>query len=484
MNKMLKIVSQILLYPWGIWALCAWFPNVLKKRIGRARLDVRVVFGLMHFFLYVFVGLPLTVLLTGEILIQMNDWAVGEQANYRSGVGRMDWSKKETLAVPGPKIRSPKSIANSSRKNYHSYLLDLYSPVILQKLSFRPEWDIPVFIDFDGNKDPRDNVKNASSSGSFLAGVYAEVTAETKDSYYLTYSLYHIKDYDHPVREVLSSWTYHDNDNEGFMIRVDKKTMKPVEAECWYHNRFFLCNNTGSSEGTEPIQGLMHFEEGTHLILYAQPMGHGVRCAQEWDQYDLDSNIKILRFRNDANQPPVPVSVNQEVQVNGTYDIESFDWWYEQARGPFGEKGGGNGLFEEKILLGELHGQPLFMGRFIAGWDYAKDSWSRPKPPWSWDDGWDEIPIVTWHLFPSYAFQSHMGSRVSHTYLSNEPVEKIFNMKTEELYRLQKLQVLYREGDKWSPLTTRGDKPSRQNYWKAMQFLLKRYINYLFLTLG
>ena len=454
-------------------------PRALRRthRLGRA-----LALGL-HAVLYLGLGVPLTIFVGGEILISANEWLIGEQADYRL---QSDFEAGRTnvrLELPGPRSYTPSSVVRASTEAYRRYLVELFAPVIVQKIAHHPEWDIPLRLDFDGNGDPRDNVRNELRFRPHTAAIHGELTAETEDSFYLTYSLYHVKDYNHPLRELLTDWTFHDNDNEGLMVRVEKRTMEVVELETWFHNRFLLYNRTGVSTGTEPIHGKIHLEDETHVLIYSQPQGHGVRGFQAIDGGSLEHNVKILRYRGD--RPVVPIRADRSVQLDGTYDLASFDDWYAQALGPFGEDGKGETLFEGFIPLGRLaNGLELRIGRFIAGYDYSKVGWSRPKPPWSWDDGWDRIPIFVWHFLPSYAFASHGGSRLSHRYLYNRPLDKTFGARSAEVARGLDLGVEFRPGEKWAGLEERGGNFAHGTYWRAFQALLKAYVNYLFHALG
>jgi hypothetical protein len=474
---------RLILYPWGIWSLIAWLPRKVRERyIARRRLAWLGTYA-VQWSTYLVVGLPVTLMLTGEILISLNEAVLAEQADYRLQSDFDAPSEGATFEVPGPPSYTPEPVPKAQDDAYYRYLVELYSPVIYQKMSNHPEWDIPLLMDFDGNEDPRDNVDNEPRFRPHVAGVYGEMTAETVDSYYLTYSLYHVKDYDHPIREAISRWTYHDNDNEGFHIRVDKATMAVAEVETWFHNRFLLFNNTGVSTGTEPVHGKIHVEDGTHVIVYAQPQGHGVRLAQLVDLEHLDHNVKILRYRGDREA--VPIRADRKVQIDGTYEIENFDSWYRWALGPFGSQGKGPGIFEEVIPLGQYpDGSPRVIGRFIAGRDYDINGWSRPKPMWSWDDGWDEIPIFVWHFFPSLSFQSHGGTQLSHEYLYNRPCDKVFGEPPPVVAQSLQLPLVMRREDKWKPLEGRGGKLDSRLYWIVAKKAFRSYVNYLFHALG
>ncbi|MBI4064141.1 MAG: hypothetical protein HY401_07560 [Elusimicrobia bacterium] len=409
---------------------------------------------------------------------------MADQEDYRLQSDFTEGRASKILSLPGPPVENPEPVPAGPTEQYRAYLTELFSPVVIQKMSTHPEWDIPVSLDFDGNINPRDNVANEPQFRPHKGIIYGEVTAETEDSYYLTYSLYHIKDYDHPIREMLSHWTYHDNDNEGFHIRVDKKNLQVAEVETWFHNRFLLFNSTGKSEGTEPVHGKIHLENGTHVIIYAQPQGHGVRCVQNVDRESIRSRVKIMRLQ--GTRKPVPIQADATPQIDATYQIRNFDDWYTWALGPLGSEGKGGGMFEEEIFLGAYEdGRPMVIGRYIAGYDYAITSWARPKPMWSWDDGWDQIPIFIWHYFPSYSFESHGGSELSHLYLYNRPVEKTFHRKADELLPLLSLELKFQEEDKWQIFKEdRGRHITHDMYWRAATLYLKKYVNYLFHALG
>jgi len=477
--KLLRLV----VFPWFIWHVVTSIArDLLGSRLGSSR-TARTLGVMLQTGAYVVVGLPVTIVLSGELAITLNEAVIAEQADYRlqtdPGAGADDLE----YPTPGPKSFRPTRVVPGSNETYRRYLVELYAPVILQKISNHPQWDIPLSMTFDGNTDPRDNVANEPDHRPHVASVYGELTAETTDSYYLTYSLYHVKDYDHPVREMISRWTYHDNDNEGFHIRVDKRTMSVAEVETWFHNRFLLFNRTGISTGTEPVHGKFYVENGTHVVIYSQPQGHGVRCAQLVDRPSLEWNVKVLRYRGDRDT--VPVRADRSVQNDATYELVSFDRWYEHARRTNDNAADDTGMFAESIVLGtNADGSKRTIGRFIAGRDYQIDGWSRPKPMWSWDDGWDDIPVFVWHFFPSVAFTSHGGTQLSHDYTYNRPCEKVFGESADGVFRSLSLPVVMREDGKWESLHGRGGGLGHGWYWAAAQKALKAYVNYVFHALG
>jgi hypothetical protein len=482
-RRIFRELLRVVLFPWLIFSALALLPKRLRRsRFSRAGIGRALVTGL-HVLLCVTVGLPLTVFISGEALISANESLIGEQADYRLQSDFESGLEDAEVALPGPVTPQLAPVAPGQTEEYRQHLVELYAPVIVNKVAHHPEWDVPVALDFDGNGDPRDNVLNEPDFRPKRAAVYGELSAETDDSFYLTYSLYRVKDYDHPLRELLTDWTFHDSDNEGFMLRVDKASMRVVEASTWFHNRFLYYNVSGESGGSEPVHGKLRFEGGTHILIYSQSQGHGVRALQASDLANAQHSAKILRFR--AGRDPVPARVDREVQVDCTYDLVNFDRWYAQALGPFGSKGQGEGLFEGFIRLGQLpDGREIRIGRYIAGWDYSKVGWSRPKPPWSWDDGWDRIPIFVWHFLPSHAFASHGGAELSHRYLHNRPLEVTFGPDGPAVIRSLRLGLEFRPDQKWANLETRGGNLPHRAYWRVLEIGLKRYLNYLFHALG
>jgi len=438
--------------------------------------------------LSVFAIVPLSMLLLTELLVAVNEKLIGEEANYfldsdfKASLHGRTFSQ---IGPPTPDI-SPVDKEAADREIYYRYLVELFAPVIFHKVSNHPEWDIPVFIDYDGNMNPRDNLTNSASLRPRLAGVYGEVTAETRDSYYLTYSLYHLKDYDHPVREKLFRSTYHDGDNEGYHIRVDKSTMSVAAAETWFHNTFLLYNRTGISEGTEPVQGPIYFEKDTHPLVYAQPQGHGVRMVQYSDLEALEENVKVMRFVGGGAD--VPFRADRSYQDDVTYQLRNFDRWYAQAAGPFhhDRDRDGTSLFTRTIKIGSYEdGTPIEIGRFIAGRRYRIKGWARPKPMWSWDDGWDDLHNVAWHFFPSLSFESHEGVTLSRIYTYNRPIEKIFGRTLKEMMPYLNIsEKAKRKLDKSRHFRLHEEKVSRGMYWKAAWRIFKRYVNYVFGALG
>lgn len=482
-------ILRLLIYPWALWSLSRW---LAERAGGGARPLIRIalracVFGL--------VGVPLIVVLSAELLVQGNTLLIGEfsDAYLRSD---FDTGFAGPLRIPG----SPYDVSGraGSRDELlqvsatvgpplartenpdHAWLVRRHAPVLIQRIGSHPRWDIPVHIDFDGNADPRDNARNAADVRRLRPGIYGEVTAETTHEYYVSYSIYHIRDYDHPIRAMASAEAEHDNDNEGVMLRVTKSDMQVSEIMTWYHNRYFHCARRPDSQGSERVMARAHFESGTHPILFVQAMGHGVRCAQS---IDLEEPRGLKIFRHRGAQPVTFPRLDASREVDLLYDIDSLDDWYRQSSGPFDSAN----MFEGTIEIGRTpSGERIRIGRFIAGEYAGNDSWARPKPMWSWDDAWDDLPIFVAHYFPSLAFRSHLGVETSSHYIEHRAAELSFGLSPQVLSRSIDVEVERSGEAKWSRSHFESDARQLRNaqFYRAAKALFKRYADYLFQALG
>ena len=192
-----------------------------------------------------------------------------------------------------------------------------------------------------------------------------------------------------------------------------------------------------------------------------------------------------MRYQPDP-QKLIPPRADRETQFDTGYTLTSLQPWYKHATtvSVSGEKA--TTVFEDKIHIGtDQNGEPLFVGRYIAGEDYDRSAWSRPKPPWSWDDKWDQVPIFLWHYYPSYAFSSHAEGRLSHNYLYNGPMEHTFNITDlDEILPYLELEMATSRQSKWDNLSWRSNLVGQKDLWNYLNYKLKQYVNYVFNGLG
>src|SRR5690606_24444056 len=109
------------IYPHGFWRLSRWGGRQLTAWLSHhPRFRGWASRGL-HGFVYALLGFPLTFLLTAEVLISVNEWALGEQSDYRM---QSDFALgfDGALQLPGfSDYLMPPAPSPEDREAYHQY---------------------------------------------------------------------------------------------------------------------------------------------------------------------------------------------------------------------------------------------------------------------------------------------------------------------------------------------------------------------------
>ena len=342
-------------------------------------------------------------------------------------------------------------------------LVSKYAPVIVQYQDRLPFYDIITNVDFDGNFDGADNVANAASY-PLNAHVYGDVIAETQNAYYILYIFYHPKDYDTQVREFFFESASHDNDLEGAMIAVDKTNGKVIALETWFHNLFMQSTYSPKALGTQSIDGKLHTEDETHVVLAIESKGHGVLAFQHIDEADLSKTPHLI-YRHGDHADNVKAISGEFVN----YTLLSLKPFLDNAMGPFGQ-----GYFFSEA--GDF-GLPKKIGKFMTGSFKGTTSWARPKPPWSWADKRDTLRYGAWFFHPAYSFYKHFGFPQATPYIHNLPAEQITGWSDAEL-------------DTWAQDNRDRDffahtKRSQFDKWRqSIKKTIYKWMEYLFFEFG
>lgn len=245
--------------------------------------------------------------------------------------------------------------------------------------------------------------------------------AETRDAYYILYVVYHLRDYDTRLREAFFQSAHHDNDFEGAMLAVDKRTKAILAIETWFHSIFLQFTHTPYIFGEQTIDGKIHLEDATHPILYVQDKGHGVRGFQKVDEPLLAKDPHhIYRIGN----KPTQLQGFEGTQI--AYELHSFADFLRRARGPFygdATRASLNAMFEAPADYG-LGDSPI--GRYVSGPFRGNSSWARPKPPWSWTDKFDYFRPGAWFFHPAHVFNRHFHFALSEEYIYNAGIDTLY----------------------------------------------------------
>lgn len=312
-------------------------------------------------------------------------------------------------------------------------MVEEFAPIIIHEKGHKPEEDVPISVTFDGDEDPVNNKVNFEAQQTLKPYVYGELTAETVDSYYLTYIFYHVSDYSHPFREYMISSTYHDHDLEGFHLRVDKKQLVPTEAETWFHSRFFYCSRLHSANSRKGSPFFyLNLYKNKNPVIFINKGGHGVRCAQKRDFINLnDKFVFVPSFETREDEAINKKNLNKNEVLTLGYQLENLDIFLKNSfsRDFF------SGSVEFSIVgveQAERNTQSIHLGRFLKSRDSEdKHPLARPKPPWSWDALWDDQPVGEWYFDPARSFSRHRmfyypkHERLSLRYIRHYSISKI-----------------------------------------------------------
>ena len=385
-------------------------------------------------------------------------------------------------------------------------LVEEFAPIIIHEKGRKPAEDVPISVTFDEDENSTNNKINFDASSTIYPSVYGELTAETSDSYYLTYIFYHITDYDHPFREFLFTSTYHEHDLEGLHIRVDKNLFLPVEAETWFHNRFFYCGDPSpeKSQKGKPFFYLNLYKNKNPLIFVLKE-GHGVRCAQKMDFIDLDNKFVFFPLFEKSTEPINKKSLTKKGLILG-YQLENMDIFLNKI---FSKS-----FFKESIVFFILtpnwiksHKQKLYFGRFLASHETDKFALARPKPPWSWDGLWDDQHVGEFYFDPALSFERQRAfhyfsyEKLSLSYIHHYSISKIFKKHSSlpsfsgDFYLtsdedVDEEYVFFRtlmEGTnklQAHPKLVKNYCREKRTVKCFFMKVLRRYINFLFLTFG
>ena len=289
-----------------------------------------------------------------------------------------------------------------------------YAPFFYQHVNEKNVYDQITRLDFDGNFDAGDNTKNALTT-PLPAYVYAEILAETKDAYYITYNVYHAMDWQSGIMGKMPGQV-HDNDFEGAIVAIDKKHEMVIAVESRWHT--FITKKMYFEVSADSG---MHFSRiytiDSKPVMFVEAEGHGVTVASEPMFGEFQKEFNGIRYYYGAKaEIPDKDAETQEV----SYDLLPMSDLYEQTKEPYGK---GHMFATETI---ELFG--LTLPRFFQGggnFNTDKDSFltrcAKPKMPWYWlaspflkDDS-----AGYWYFDPADTFKKDFGWLRSTDYLTN-----------------------------------------------------------------
>lgn len=151
--------------------------------------------------------------------------------------------------------------------------------------------DIPTAMDFDGDRDARDNWEDFAAH-ELLPTVYYTVV-ETPTHWFLSYHLYHPRDW---TRVPLGLQDTHEGDGENVQVVVAKDTMEVVLLTTQAHYRMWsYAPFPGPIRGAEEtLRGTFEVIEG-HPVVLVESGGHGI-----YGSLDPRAANRLTRVRDDV----------------------------------------------------------------------------------------------------------------------------------------------------------------------------------------
>jgi len=304
-----------------------------------------------------------------------------------------------------------------------------YAPIFKQALGEYPRGDYPTNFDFDGDWIGTNNWRNADDPKFKLRGyIYYSVT-ETATHYYITYAVFHARDYKGGTRKgviysdilwlgakVLSrggrpsgkleeAAIAHENDMEGALVVVEKASQKVAFLETLHHNRF---SRYVPNESHIAADGIFRTSAG-HVELYIEPRGHGI-AALGTERASSVSAFATYTYDGVAGDP--------EASVDGRviYDllpIATTLW----ARIGTGKK---DKTFASQKDFGKVEIDLLSdnrsvttdvdLGRLPCAFDGQVGGVNVARPPWGWtSNDHRNDPPGSWYFDPARTIKRDFG---------------------------------------------------------------------------
>lgn len=168
--------------------------------------------------------------------------------------------------------------------------------------------DIPAAMDFDGDRDARDNWEDFPSH-ALLPTVYYTVV-ETETHYFLSYHVYHPRDW---TRLALGIQDTHEGDGENVQVVVSKATMEIVVLTTQAHYKMWsYAPFPGPIRGAdETLRGTFEVIEG-HPVVLVESGGHGIYGGSDPRAWNRLSRVRddLVQYKpaaegENVTEPPV-----------------------------------------------------------------------------------------------------------------------------------------------------------------------------------
>jgi hypothetical protein len=228
------------------------------------------------------------------------------------------------------------NLASYGSEDFDRQIAAAFAPTFYQSLGSQSRFDFITNFDFDGDWRGDNNWTNAANPRFPLPAYIYYSVAETETHYFVTYAVFHPRDYKggdqngialseaiekgiellggkDPTGLSNQVTLAHENDLEGVLVVAEKRGKSLHDAQVQYvettaHNRFLkYVSDKLTMQGFEPIR-----LNGQHPELYIEPRGHGILSNLSDRGRNQDGRFLIYSYTGKPSDP-VKESNNEKI---------------------------------------------------------------------------------------------------------------------------------------------------------------------------
>lgn len=285
-----------------------------------------------------------------------------------------------------------------------------FAPVFYQALGDNPRSDYITSFDFDGDWRGDNNWKNLDNKTFPLRAYVYYSVSETQTHYFIHYAVFHPRDYkggakkgvlfselikegvkiaskgNEPTGLMAEAGVAHENDMEGALVVVDKKSASPDDdavafVETLHHNNFSAYLPVGAENSAFKI----FKTEGQNVLLFIEPKGHGIE-AYTGDEKQKADDILIYKFAGKAGDPTKSKDNRVDYEL---VSIQTTLWARAKSAKPnatFGVVKDFGSVSIDVVQNGKPVAKKIVLGSLASAFDGNTGGKDMARPPWAWFD--------------------------------------------------------------------------------------------------
>ena len=282
-----------------------------------------------------------------------------------------------------------------------------FAPIFFQALGDNPRSDYITNFDFDGDWRGDNNWENVDNKKfSLRAYVYYSVS-ETQTHYFIHYAVFHPRDYkggakkgvlfselikegvkiaskgNEPTGLMAEAGVAHENDLEGALVVVDKKTSSNNDDVVAYLETLHHNNFSAYLPASAENPAFKTFKtEGQNVLLYIEPKGHGIEAYAE----QKNAEFVIYKFGGKAGDPTKANGGRVDYEL---VPIQTTLWTRAKSakqNATFGKMIDYGSVSIDVMQNGKSVAKKFTLGSLASAFDGDTGGKNMARPPWAWFD--------------------------------------------------------------------------------------------------